>query len=201
MKPSTTHTIEDLEAKVEEIAQELSGLESQHQHATSQIRRAKQKFDQLEAQRIKLAPRAFTGDEKAKVDLDDVELEQDKLARASRVAEASVPGLKRMVAQAKERLALPRSRSTRHVLRQPTKSSRASRPAATSCLGSFARYSKCTAASTAGTRKRSARTTRIRQTTRPAREPLCISPGSRRRSRSGPNCKASPRSRVGGSEK
>ncbi len=105
MKPATTHTIENLEAKVEEIAQELSGLESQHQDATSQIRRAEQKFAQLEAQRIKLAPRAFTGDEKARVELDDVELEQEELARSSRVAEAAVPGLKRMVAQAKERLA------------------------------------------------------------------------------------------------
>jgi cyclophilin family peptidyl-prolyl cis-trans isomerase len=57
--------IKDLEAKVEEIAQELSGLESQHQDATSQIRRAEQKFAQLEAQRIELAPRAFAGDEKA----------------------------------------------------------------------------------------------------------------------------------------
>jgi chaperonin cofactor prefoldin len=104
VKPSTTHTIEDLEAKVEELAQELSRLESQHQDATSQIRRAKQQFDQLEAQRIKLAPRAFTGDEKARVDLDDVELEQEELARSSRVAEAAVPGLKHMVAQAKERL-------------------------------------------------------------------------------------------------
>ena len=105
VKPTTTHTIEDLEAKVEEIAQELSGLESQHQDVTSQIRRAEQKFAQLEAQRIKLAPRAFAGDEKAKVELDDVELEQDELARSSRVAEAAVPGLKHMVAQAKERLA------------------------------------------------------------------------------------------------
>ena len=105
MKPATTHTIENLEAKAEEIAQELSGLESQHQDATSQIRCAEQKFAQLEAQRIELAPRAFTGDEKAKVELDDVELEQDELARSSHVAQAAVPGLKHMVAQAKERLA------------------------------------------------------------------------------------------------
>src|SRR5215204_2733048 len=80
VKPSTSHTIEDLEAKVKEIAQELSGLESQHQDATSQIRRAEQKFAQLEAQRIELAPRAFVGNEKARVDLDSVELEQDELA-------------------------------------------------------------------------------------------------------------------------
>ncbi len=105
MKPATTHTIENLEAKVEEIAQELSGLESQHQDATSQIRRAEQQFTQLEAQRKELAPRAFTGDEKARVQLDGVELEQDELARSSRVAEAAVPGLKHMVAEAKERLA------------------------------------------------------------------------------------------------
>jgi chromosome segregation ATPase len=105
VKPSTSHTIEDLEDKVEEIAQELSGLESQHQDATSQIRRAEQQFNQLEAQRKELAPRAFTGDEKARVALDGVELEQDELARSSRVAQAAVPGLKHRVAEAKERLA------------------------------------------------------------------------------------------------
>src|SRR5215211_5436598 len=105
VKPSTSHTIEDLEAKVKEIAQELSGLESQHQDATSQIRRAEQKFAQLEAQRIELAPRAFVGNEKARVDLDSVELEQEELACSSRVAQAAVPGLKHMVAQAKGRLA------------------------------------------------------------------------------------------------
>jgi chromosome segregation ATPase len=105
VKPSTSHTIEDLEAKVEEIAQELSGLESRHQDATSQIRHAEQKFAQLEAQRNEVAPRAFAGDEKARVDLDSVELEQAELARSSRVAQAAVPGLKHMVAEAKERLA------------------------------------------------------------------------------------------------
>jgi chromosome segregation ATPase len=105
VKPATTHTIENLEAKVEEIAQELSGLESQHQDATSQIRRAEQKFAQLEAQRKELAPRAFAGDEKARVDLDSVELEQEEVARSSRVAQAAVPGLKHRVAQTKERLA------------------------------------------------------------------------------------------------
>ena len=105
MKPATNHTIEDLEAKVEELVEELSGVESQLQDATSQIRHAEQKFEQLEAQRIELAPRAFTGDEKARVDLDSVELEQEELARSSRVAQAAVPGLKHMVAQAKERLA------------------------------------------------------------------------------------------------
>jgi chromosome segregation ATPase len=105
VKPATTYTIENLEAKVEEIAQELSGLESQHRDATSQIRRAEQQFAQLEAQRRELAPRAFTGDEKARVELDGVELEQEEVARSSRVAEAAVPGLKHMVAEAKERLA------------------------------------------------------------------------------------------------
>ena len=105
MKPATTHTIEHLEAKVEEIAHKLSGLESQYQDATSKIRRAEQQFDQLEAQRKELAPRAFTGDEKARVDLDSVELEQEEVARSSRVAEAAVPGLKDRVAEAKERLA------------------------------------------------------------------------------------------------
>ena len=105
MKPATTHTIENLEDKVEEIAQELSGLESQYQDATSKIRRAEQQVAQLEAQRKELAPRAFTGDEKARVELDGVELEQDELARSSRVAEAAIPGLKHMVAEAKERLA------------------------------------------------------------------------------------------------
>ena len=105
MKPSTNHTIEDLEAKVEELVEELSGVESQLQDANSQIRHAEQKFEQLEAQRIELAPRAFTGDEKARVDLDSVELEQEELARSSRVAQAAVPGLKHMLAEAKERLA------------------------------------------------------------------------------------------------
>jgi chromosome segregation ATPase len=105
VKPATTHTIENLEAEVEEIAQELSGLESQHRDATSQIRRAEQQFAQLEAQRRELAPRAFTGDEMARVELDGVELEQEEVARSSRVAQAAVPGLKHMVAEAKERLA------------------------------------------------------------------------------------------------
>ena len=39
MKPATNHTIEDLEAKVEELVEELSGVESQLQDA-DQARRA-----------------------------------------------------------------------------------------------------------------------------------------------------------------
>ncbi len=55
-----------------------------------------------------LAPRTFAGDQKAKVELEGVELEWEEAARSSRVAEAAAPELQKMVERAKERLSQAR---------------------------------------------------------------------------------------------
>ncbi len=49
----------------------------------------KEQLAELEARRKELAPRTFSGDEKAKLELEGVEDEHDEIARAPRVAEAA----------------------------------------------------------------------------------------------------------------
>ncbi len=63
----------------------------------------KEQLAELEAHRNELAPRTFSGDEKAKLELEDVEDEHDEIARATRVAEAAEPEFDRMIEPTKER--------------------------------------------------------------------------------------------------
>ncbi len=105
VQATTTPPIEELEARVEEIVEELEQLEGQLQDATSQIQRAEKKFAGLDDRRRDLAPRTFAGDDKARVELEGVELEHDEAQRNVRVAEAALPELERMVKESKEKLA------------------------------------------------------------------------------------------------
>ncbi len=101
-------SIEDLEGQVEEAAQHLDALLKQHLSASSQIKRSEKRLTELEERRRLLAPRTFAGDAQARVELEGVEDECDEVARNVRVAEAALPELERMVAEAKERLAQAR---------------------------------------------------------------------------------------------
>jgi chromosome segregation ATPase len=101
---ASTTQIEELEAKAEEIAQEVESLDAQLRDAQSQIARAQARFNQLEAERKILAPRTFAGDSKAKVELEALEDEHEELARATRVARAAEPELARMLEEARARL-------------------------------------------------------------------------------------------------
>ena len=91
MATKTNSSIQALETKAEEIAQELETLKSQLRDARTQIARAEKRFAELEERRKTLAPKTFGGDEKAKVELEGLEDEHDEVSRATRVAEAAVP--------------------------------------------------------------------------------------------------------------
>jgi hypothetical protein len=98
---TATPSVEELEAKAEEIVGEVETLESQLRDARAQIARAQARFAALDEERKDLAPRTFQGDSKARVALVALEDEHDELARATRVARAAEPELERMVGEAK----------------------------------------------------------------------------------------------------
>jgi len=60
---------------------------------------------ELEARRKELAPKTFSGDEKAKLELEGLEDEHDEISRTTRVAKAAVPEFEKMVGECEERLA------------------------------------------------------------------------------------------------
>lgn len=104
MATRTNSSIQALEAKAEEIAQELETLESQLKDARSQIARAEKRFAELEERRTVLAPKAFSGDADAQLELEGLEDEHDQLARSVRVAKSAAPEFERMIEEVQARL-------------------------------------------------------------------------------------------------
>src|SRR5829696_1749031 len=107
---TTTPTIEELEAKAEEIDEEVDELVSQLRDAQGQIARAQKRFVELDKERKVLAPKVFAGDSKAEVELEALEDEYDETARSVRVAEAAEPELRRMLEEGKAKLQAARRR-------------------------------------------------------------------------------------------
>jgi len=97
-------TVEDLEARAEEVASEFDELAAQLRDAKGQIARAQARFAELDSERTQLAPRTFQGDSKAQLALQALEDEYDELARTTRVARAAEPELQRMLEETKGRL-------------------------------------------------------------------------------------------------
>ncbi len=95
----------DLEAAaVEEAAGELAELERRRDEALLSVRRAEKRFAEMANRRTELSVAAFTGDEKATLELEGLEDEHEVLARSSSIASDAIPELERMVSEAKEKL-------------------------------------------------------------------------------------------------
>jgi chromosome segregation ATPase len=98
-----TTNVQDLEARVEAIEEEIEELTRRRAEALAQIQRAEVRFSELEERRAVLAPKTFSGDEEATAELEGLEDEHDQLARSVRVARAAVPEFEKMIAEAEER--------------------------------------------------------------------------------------------------
>ncbi len=102
---STTKTQEDLEAAaVEEASAEIAELERRRDEALLSVRRAEKRFAEIADRRTALSVAAFTGDEKATLELEGLEDEHEVLARSSSIASDAIPQLEGMIADAKEKL-------------------------------------------------------------------------------------------------
>jgi chromosome segregation ATPase len=101
---ATATSLEELEARVAEITERKDTLRAQLKDAHEQVQRTNAELGELAEERRRLAPRTFTGDEKAKVELDGIEDRTDELSRTLRVADAAIPGLEDMVKEAEDEL-------------------------------------------------------------------------------------------------
>jgi len=97
-------TVEGLEAKAQEISQQVDELAAQLRDAQGGIARAQARFAELDSERKQLAPRTFQGDSKAQLELEALENEHDEVARTTRVARAAEPELARMLEEHKAEL-------------------------------------------------------------------------------------------------
>ena len=107
MTSSTTKkqaSVEELELKAEEVAQEVDELAAQLRDAQGGIARAQARFAELDSERKQLAPRTFQGDSKAQLALEALEDEHDEVARNVRVAQSAEPELARMLEEHKAEL-------------------------------------------------------------------------------------------------
>ncbi len=101
--PTEQATIEDLEARVSEVDEEIAELSRRRNEAADTIRRAQRRFEELAERRKVLSPMSFSGDEDASSRLESLEDEHDALARSVRVAESALPEFERFLRAAKER--------------------------------------------------------------------------------------------------
>ncbi len=95
---------EELSALVERLEAEIDELSRRRGEALARIRSAEERFEELEERRAALSPKAFSGDEEAAAELEQVEDEHDRIARSSRVARSAVPEFDRMIKEARGRL-------------------------------------------------------------------------------------------------
>ncbi len=96
-------TVQDPESLVEEIEEEIDELDRRRGEALTQIQRAEERFRELEERRVVLAPKIFSGDKKAGIELESLEDAHDQLSRSVRVARSAVPEFERMLEEAEAR--------------------------------------------------------------------------------------------------
>jgi chromosome segregation ATPase len=124
MQTKTTD-IEELEARVEERAHEVEEAEANLHACQASIARAEQTLAHLEDERKKLAPRVYSNDEAASIELSKVEDQHDEAERVKRGAVAAKPELTRLLENAREWLVEARGavhRSRANELRQQVES-------------------------------------------------------------------------------
>jgi len=96
-------TVQSPEGRVEELEAEVEELERRRTEALAQIQRSEVRFGELEERRIILAPKTFSGDKKAALELEGLEDAHDQLTRSVRVARSAVPQFERMLEEAEAR--------------------------------------------------------------------------------------------------
>ncbi len=89
-----TKTQADLEAAaIEEASAELAELEHRRNEALLTVRRAEKRFAEIANRRTELSVAAFSGNEKASLELEGLEDEHEVLARSSSIASDAIPEL------------------------------------------------------------------------------------------------------------
>jgi chromosome segregation ATPase len=100
---------------LEQLEVEVRRLEGQLHNAQGQIKRAQTRLAELAEQYRELAPQAFTGDEKAKLELEGVEDERSALESEIKLAQSAQDGLQQALEDAIA--SLKETRRKRHVAR------------------------------------------------------------------------------------
>lgn len=85
---------------LEQVEVEVGRLEGQLHNAQGQIKRAQARLAELAEQYRELAPQAFTGDEKAKLELEGIEDERALLENEVKLAQSAQDGLQKALEDA-----------------------------------------------------------------------------------------------------
>jgi chromosome segregation ATPase len=104
-KAQIKDTIGDIEA-------ELSTLQDRHEQATSGVEQARARLDEIGRRRGEIASSAYFGDAPAVEELKTIDTETDELVRVVALAQDAAAALGADIADAKERLASERHRSS-----------------------------------------------------------------------------------------
>ena len=84
----------------EQLITEIERLEGQLNHTQGQIKRAQTRLAELAEQYKQLAPQAFTGDEKARLELEGIEDERAQLESEVKLAQSAQDGLQKALEDA-----------------------------------------------------------------------------------------------------
>lgn len=87
-----TKTVQNLEAKVAEIGQEIEQIENRLGQAHTRVEQSTLELDRKEARLRELSPAVFSGDDKAQSEFEEIEAESEVLMRSRRVASDAAEG-------------------------------------------------------------------------------------------------------------